>query len=379
MIMPPPQQQQGSDENAALWMSVLAIVTLVIIWFTLHEWIAYFFLKLKLLEINFLSIFTHKFQPLAAQLQALTPEDAKNIQINQLSKIGMAVGNVLRYPLIVLLVLAAGLLYFGNVSARYRSTYTMQRLAMEEKMDWPQIQPVLSLNLIDTPLDQGPWSMALNPMMYAKAHNLLLVEKETPTEHQLTSAIKVKVTVKRLEAKQTFLMQLGNYWHNLNTLPLHTRTLFAMFAAKAHGDKDSVTKLNNQIAVSAAQSQYKQINYEGLDALLAKHANEKDVQKVVVRHAFVYTVMASMLEFARLDGVYASADFLWLKPIDRRLWYTLNCVGRKTPYVEVAGIFAHRNAELVYNKPLYVPMVDEAVDALEIAINEILFKPNEEA
>jgi intracellular multiplication protein IcmP len=379
MIMPPPQQQQGSDENAALWMSVLAIVTLVIIWFTLHEWIAYFFLKLKLLEINFLSIFTHQFQPLAAQLQALTPEDAKNIQINQLSKIGMAVGNVLRYPLIVLLVLAAGLLYFGNVSARYRSTYTMQRLAMEEKMDWPQIQPVLSLNLIDTPLDQGPWSMALNPMMYAKAHNLLLVEKETPTEHQLTSAIKVKVTVKRLEAKQTFLMQLGNYWHNLTTLPLHTRALFAMFAAKAHGDKDSVTKLNNQIAVSAAQSQYKQINYEGLDALLAKHTNEKDVQKVVARHAFVYTVMASMLEFARLDGVHASADFLWLKPIDRRLWYTLNCVGRKTPYVEIAGIFAHRNAELVYNKPLYVPMVDEAVDALEIAINEILFKPNEEA
>ncbi len=45
------------------------------------------------------------------------------------------------------------------------------------------------------------------------------------------------------------------------------------------------------------------------------------------------------------DGVQASADFLWLKPIDRRLWYMLNTVGRQTPFAEVAGPYAHWLAE----------------------------------
>ena len=210
-------------------------------------------------------------------------------------------------------------------------------------------------------------------MNLEKKYGLLTVEKQAAEEGKLSSAVKIKVTLKRLEAKQIFLMQLGNYWHGVEKLPLHARALFAMFAAKAHSDQDTVLALNNQIAVSASASNYKNFNFQGVDALLAKHAQQKDIQKIVNNHAFVYTVMASMLEFSRIDGVYASADFLWLKPLDRRLWYTLNCVGRKTPFAEVAGIAAHRNAEVLYHKPLFVPMVDEAVDALEIAIGELLY------
>ena len=74
----------------------------------------------------------------------------------------------------------------------------------------------------------------------------------------------MKVVLKKLEAKQVFLMQLGNYWHNIERLPIHARALFAMFAAKAHSDKDAVTQLNNQIAQSVGQSQYQNINYHTL-------------------------------------------------------------------------------------------------------------------
>ena len=89
------------------------------------------------------------------------------------------------------------------------------------------------------------------------------------------------------------------------------------------------------------------------------------------------TVMASMLEAAREDGVQASADFLWLKPLDRRLWYTLNTVGRQTPFIEVAGIFAHWVAEKEAGRKLFVPMVEEATNALELALKEVVYKPDE--
>ena len=74
----------------------------------------------------------------------------------------------------------------------------------------------------------------------------------------------------------------------------------------------------------------------------------------------------------------ASAEFLWLKPLDRKLWYFLNTVGRQTPVPEVAGVFAHWVAEIRIKRPLQVPVVDQAVKGLEIAIEDILFEPEED-
>ena len=88
--------------------------------------------------------------------------------------------------------------------------------------------------------------------------------------------------------------------------------------------------------------------------------------------------MASMLELARTDGVLASAEFLWLKPLDRNLWYMLNCVGRQTPFPEISGPFAHWIVEKRLRRPLKVPMVAEAVDALDVALSDIIYNPEED-
>lgn len=376
--MPAQQQPPNSDENGALWIAGASLVAILIIWFTLHDWITLIYLKIKFYELYLLNPFTHRYHDLIEQLSTLTLEGAQQMQASTTFAIGSEVGNLLRYPLAGLLVIGALVLYFGHATSRFRATYTMQKLASDEVVDWPQISPVIPLDLVDTPLEEGPWAFSLNPMLFAKKHDLLIVEHEIPAAHELSTAVKVKVSLKKFEAKQIFLMQLGNYWHNPQILPMHIRALFAMFAAKAHSNEKAVTALNNRIAVSATKTDYKNIDFTGVDELLAKHVGEKDVQHVMKRHAFVYTVMAAMLNLSRKDGVYASSDFLWLKPIDRRLWYTLNSVGRKTPFPEVSGIFAHYEAEVMFNKPLFVPMVEEAVEALDIALTEILFKPNED-
>ena len=55
----------------------------------------------------------------------------------------------------------------------------------------------------------------------------------------------------------------------------------------------------------------------------------------------------------------------------------LNCVGRQTPFSEVAGPFAHWRAEQVLGRASKVPMIDEAIKALEIAIKEVKLSPKE--
>jgi len=110
---------------------------------------------------------------------------------------------------------------------------------------------------------------------------------------------------------------------------------------------------------------------------MKKYQNTELVQDIVQKHAYMVTVLASLLEAARDDGVVPSAEFLWLKPVDRRLWYMLNCVGRQTPYAEVGGPFAHWKAEKELGRSSLVPMIDEAIKALEIAIKEIKLTPRQ--
>lgn len=76
-----------------------------------------------------------------------------------------------------------------------------------------------------------------------------------------------------------------------------------------------------------------------------KHLDSKKVAKILGLHGYVTTVLASMLVGARELGVLATSEFIWLKPLDRRMWYMLNSVGRTTPVAEICGAFAHWLAE----------------------------------
>ena len=55
----------------------------------------------------------------------------------------------------------------------------------------------------------------------------------------------------------------------------------------------------------------------------------------------------------------------------------LSSVGRPTAFAEAAGPFAHWKVEKRLRRPLKTPVVEEAVTALEIAIAEVIYKPDE--
>jgi len=85
------------------------------------------------------------------------------------------------------------------------------------------------------------------------------------------------------------------------------------------------------------------------------------------RHAFLETAMISLLVWCRQEGgVLASADFLWLKPVNRTLWYALNNAGRggNAYHIEAAGLMSHWHMECSRGKAIYVPAVEPAVTAI---------------
>lgn len=375
--------QGGNSDNSLdfLWGISACVVVTLIVWFYGGPYFIPFIYKIKSYEIMAISFLIEHWNALAGKtsvLPVISANDLFKLQLNiQRQTVSMnyrAVGDALaqvgsytRFLFCPIMLVLAVWIYYKNVTLKMRNVFNMNSMKALEQNNWPQIAPVVKLNLVKEDIHKGPWAMSMTPMQFSKHHKLL-------EEHRDETG-RVTVTLLKPEAQQVFVLQLGGLLSSIEALPLYMKALLAIFAACANQDRDSAFKLLQQIDVSFSSGN---INFDGAMEMLQKHFNSKVVQKVLQKHAYIFTVMASMLELARTDGVLATSEFLWLKVVNRRLWYVLNGVGRQTPFPEAAGIFAHWMAERKWGGALRTPMVEEAVKALEIALSEIIYEAEEE-
>jgi intracellular multiplication protein IcmP len=366
------QPNQSDGSSSILWVVAGFFATAGVIWYIFKKQLIHYFFVLKLAEINLISYFTSNLNDVRTTILAA---DTSQLKLEDVMRIGDAVGSYLRYPCIFIIVVLAVVVYFSNSVRTFKRIYSMLDLLNLEKNNWPQVSTVSKLNLGKVDIDKGPWAMAMSPMQFCKHYQLLEEYKRQPNEGMSRKEWnRVEVNLKRGPANQIFATQLGALWSGTKRLPPHTRALFAVFAARINNDSEAAASMLRQLAASSTTK----LNFNGVEKLLNKHENTKLVQKIVQSHAYVLTVMAAMLKGARDDGVQASADFLWLKPLDRRLWYMLNTVGRQTPFVEVGGPFAHWVAEREIGRKLLVPMIEEATNALGVTLKEIIYTRDEE-
>lgn len=374
------QQDPGQDKNSygLLWAIAGIFVVGVLIWWFYSDQIKYGYMKIKYWEMSAITFFVDDDQVNERKeltRQAFEQGTTANLTKWEAAQLATVTGDYLRYPIGILLFLMAWFLYRGHATMRFNKSYNMDALARQEKGNWAQIAPVVDLDLIKEDIMKGPWAMAMNPMQFCKKYKLLKIEIEADKKAAWKDEGTHKVTVIREKAAQVFASQLGPLWTGEANLPPHTRAIYASFLLRAEHKPDEARALLDSLSLSAAKGA---IDYSEIDEIIKKYGNNKVVKRCLERHAYVMTVMAELIEVARLDGVYATSSFLWLKPVDRRLWYMLNTVGRQVAPSEVGGPFAHWLAEKKMGRALSVPMVEEAVNGLELAINNMIYIPDEE-
>ncbi|HAT1595972.1 TPA: type IVB secretion system coupling complex protein DotM/IcmP [Legionella pneumophila] len=366
------QQQSGSDNSMApVWIVILLFITAYFIWALAHQYIVSFVFTINIWQARLVNLFLNN-QLLANQIYLMQTLDPNTVNWDQMVTVMRAVGDYMRYPVICILVVLAFVLYNSNVTLKYRKTYDMKSLRAQEQFNWPAIMPIVKEDLVSQDVNKGPWAMALTPMEFARKYNLLrkddaLLDNPVPGQ-EMTAGIR------RGDAKRVFTMQLGPYWDGFERCSPQAYALSAVFMARMNRDRDAA---NNILKVLDKTFVDGKPDFSVARPVMKKYQNTELVQEVVAKHAYVLTVIASLLEAAREDGVVPSSEFLWLKPVDRRLWYMLNCVGRQTPYSEVAGPFAHWKAEKEMGRRSLVPMIDEAIRALEIAVKEVKLSPRQ--
>ena len=366
-------QGQGSGDNsmAPIWITVLLFITVYLVWATGHTYIVMFIFFLNLMQAKMLYFFTHSEQ-LSDDIYLMQTLNPAAVNWEQLSTIMGHVGNYIRYPIIAILVILAFVLYRSDVTLRYRRAHNMKTLRDQEQVNWPAIMPVVKQDLVNVDINTGPWAMALTPMEFARKYNLL--KKNDALMDNAVPGQEMTASIRRGDAKRVFTLQLGPVWDGFERCPAHAQALAAVFMARMNRDKASAFKILQELAKTASEGKP---DYSLGISVLKKYHQSENVQAVVGKHAYLLTVMASLLSASRDDGVMPSADFLWLKPVDRRLWYMLNCIGRQTPFVEVGGPFAHWVAEKATGRALLAPMIDEAIKALEVSVKEVKLSPQE--
>lgn len=297
-------------------------------------------------------VFSTKWEEKIGPVLELMEAPPEKLGLKENTVISANVNYFFRWIWIAILGYFGWKVYVKNPLQKFTRRMSMVTLSKSEEGLWPAIAPVNKLDILSEPFDTGKWAMSKQPMDFAKQYKLLDEDSKLIKDR----------------AEKLFASQLGKLWEGPGKLPKATRALFAAFAAQIDGDlKASKTALDTLSKTAALGTP----DYSWVNGYLAKYGKCDRVQRVLAEHAYVNTIMASMIEAAREFGVLASAQFIWLKPVNRTLWYTLNGVGRRVAFAEIGGIYAHWIAEKVATHPIERPYVIKAVEGLEKAILEV--------
>lgn len=373
--------QQQTDQTASFfWYIALITVVVILVWVFGKKYLVPPLFYLRLGEVHVLEWIFTGWNYVAGLLhlpladanhyhniqQFMQTAAAKKVTIEQVSYINDQVGKPYRYPFAIILIALAYISFFKHRSAQFTSTYSMKTLRKSEAVNWPHIMPILGSDLLKEKLDQGAWAMAKTPMGFSKENDVLAVTEKNS---------KKVWTIKHGAAERLFVLQMGPLWEGVDKLPMHIKALIVIILSHIDRKKEQANQLLDQISLSASGTV---LNFAGVEQHLQHYKSHKALKWTANRHAYVYTVMATLLDLGRVEGVLATAEFLWLKPLDRRLWYVLNSVGRNTPVVEAAGVYAHWLAEKKLQRALRTPIVNEAVVALDKAVSNILYTQEED-
>lgn len=303
----------------------------------------------------------------------------------------------------------------SDVTRRWTGEWDLKRLVAYNARVWPRMQPTLGLLGDEDEKDRGPWTRAKSPIEWAIEHGVVKVRagvdlrkelnKRGPPSDQPGREIQPIGTFDAARAWREFAAQLGPRWDDkvgIRKRPFHERLMFAVLAARVMGGTSEVggkkRKWNWAEWLDAAGQGFlvlpvrpwwkfwaddspwgrwkgktvKSVRFvldadmlEDIDACCDAAMSHPEVKIILARHAYLGTVFSGMIEAARERfGALASADFRWLKVMDRTLYYALDQTGRRTAWTEAAGVRAHYLVEIEQGRRILTPAAALAVTAL---------------
>lgn len=315
----------------------------------------------------------------AEGIRSLPQEEAVelyNITSTSIGVVGGKVASIARWPASAALL---WMIYFSLFKSKrnwFKTTYTLESFIRIQSKMWPVILPIV--NFIPSkfsaripgeavPDKLPPMAEPLSPEEWVSFHRI-----------PVTNGIPDRDAVRR-----AMLLQLGPRWTGEDCLTMPQRALLAAFALKGVQKREASDEFLGEISKYWTIEKGLALPAEmikKIDSILSDPDVGERAFMEAGHHAYRTTALLGVLKWARaMGGVLAPAQFLWLRAVDRVLWYALNNLGRRAFHSEGAGALAHYMAELGAQKPLVVPRLDTAIVTLNqyLSRDAIVIPPRE--
>ncbi len=336
-----------------------------------------------------LKAFTPFFEEAQTAWARIVEADPASLSWETVQKVLHYTGSWIRWPFVLLLVLfGIASIFMGRISGLVRR-FNMESLLRNNAESFPCLRPVVGRGkylLSPESYDSGPWRIARTPVQFALEHGLLVNDAGEPftPEQALKNGLPSTECPAwghaRLDGEKALAVlteQLGKPFEGYEGLSPCRRALAVAFLAYADGDKKGCVALLNAVSLF-----YTEENGQAGCPLLEDGDFAQKLKKQWERHTSVLqdkclTVHAAyelpwfmaLLYRARRKGVLASSQFLWLRPLDRSLWYALNQCGGRAAWAEGFAPWAHYMAEEKAGKALSEPHVAPAVASIREALS----------
>lgn len=295
----------------------------------------------------------------------------------------------------------------GGVSALYRYAKSQAEI-------WPYIKPVVNVMddmVSDVSLDNGWYALSKLPLDWMEERGLLKVITAKKRRELLTVKQRAEFSLDRRKAYKELMENLGPVWSGIDALDFNYKCVLAVLVSQVFGQIAKSRLLNRKLCnyyeskkspeskkreaallesiqkeVDGILEKYRksfELPYfdetqfdEPFDPIMASFrqlSSEVDmynkgaafIEEVLLKHAYVKTVLFALYERSWVYGVLASAEFLWVKTVDRDLWYILSQQGRTSSFIEVSGCWAHYLAESAYGFRTLMPQMEEGLRSLD--------------
>ena len=322
-------------------------------------------------------------------LALLSQVDPAELDWGTMDKILTYAGSWFRWPLLLVLGAFIGISCFLGSVEKLKRKLDMDKLLAENSKNFPCLMPIVGKGkylLSHESYDNGPWRIARTPIQFALAHGILNgpngfpCKVEDALEHGMPSKDKPafgQCVFREEEALKALKRQLGEPFVDLAGLSPVRKTLVTAFMLYALGKKHECIAILDDASASYTESEgkpqcpileNKDFSAALDNALLAWV--QFSPRKAVTRHlSFQLPLLMALLGEARKKGVLATSQFIWLRPLDRPLWYALSQCGGRAAWVEGLAAWSHFQAEEHAGKTLSVPHVKAAVESLKNSLD----------
>lgn len=335
-----------------------------------------------------LSIFANFSDQAYEELQKIKAMDAVSLTFDDVYTILKYTGTWTRYPAMLLLVIMGLVSMFLSRKGGLRRKFSMESLLQHNAQSFPCVTPVVGKGkylLSQESFDTGLWKVARTPVQFCVENELLeypdesIIPWEDAFKNGLASAELPAFGYSALNKNKCFAVlytQVAAGRRDFDELPPVRKVLASVFLAFGNDKRKEAVALLDTCSRTYFEKDDKadcQCFYDSdfmnsVEELYKKYENTPS--RLISNHkTFELPWFMGLLYFARKKGLLAPSQFLFVRPVDRELFYTLHQCGGRAAWAEAIAPWTHYQAEEKAQKTLETFDAHSAYDFLHTSLN----------